>query len=285
VSIGFVCIKKKVGWILKRQKGFTLIELLVVIAIIALLMSIMMPALSQVKKLAKDTMCMARLRQWGVIFHIYLDDNNDRLPDTVHFTRSEALMKLAKYRKRHKRAPDSAGNNYGDKYTYSEMAYCPSATKTIEEGGRPPFATWEYANSSYGLNLWLAHCEGGGRAERPKCCWTRSRIKRREEIPMFMDCFYEPPEDDCDPAIYHWDDPPEYGEYYSYGGNDMWRVCMDRHSGGINCLFRDFSARKVGLKELWEIKWNANWFTDPSGNPDYDPPDWPDWMKKYRDYR
>ncbi len=270
---------------MKRQKGFTLIELLVVIAIIALLMSIMMPALAQVKKLAKNTVCMARLRQWGVIFHIYLEDNKGKLPDGVHFTDNQALMKLAEYKKRHKRAPDPGGSGYDDDYTYSVMAYCPAATKTIEEGGRPPFATWRYANSSYGLNLWVAHWGGGGRSNMPKHWWTPSRIRHPEEIPMFMDCFYEEPPDDCDPTVYHWNEPPKYGEYYAFGGNDMWRVCIDRHSGGINCLFRDFAARKVGLKELWEIKWSADWFTDPSGNPDYDPPDWPEWMRKFKDYR
>ena len=269
---------------MKRQKGFTLIELLVVIAIIALLMSIMMPALAQVKKLAKDTVCMARLRQWGIIFRIYLDDNNDKSPDDSHFTENRALMKLAEYKKRHKRAPDPAGNDYDDGYTYSVMAYCPSATKTIEEGGRVPFATWRYANSSYGLNLWLGDWGGGGRGERPDCWWIPNRIKHPEEIPMFMDCFYEPPSDDCDPTVYFTDSPPEIGQNYSYGGNDMWRVCMDRHSGGINCLFRDFSARKVGLKELWEIKWNANWFSDHRGEPYYNRPEWPEWMRKYKDY-
>ncbi|MHC4115854.1 MAG: type II secretion system protein, partial [Planctomycetota bacterium] len=50
----------------RQRKGFTLIELLVVIAIIALLMSILMPALRNVRNQAKDTMCRQKLQQWGV---------------------------------------------------------------------------------------------------------------------------------------------------------------------------------------------------------------------------
>ena len=52
----------------RRQKGFTLIELLVVIAITALLMSILMPALSHVKKQAQSVACMSRLKSWGLLY-------------------------------------------------------------------------------------------------------------------------------------------------------------------------------------------------------------------------
>jgi len=61
-----------------RQGGFTLIELLVVIAIIALLMGILMPALSRVRKQARSVACQALLKQWGAIWAMYCDDNDGR---------------------------------------------------------------------------------------------------------------------------------------------------------------------------------------------------------------
>ncbi len=61
---------------MRKRKGFTLIELLVVIAIIALLMSILMPALQRVRKQARKVVCMANLKQWGLFWKMYCDDNN-----------------------------------------------------------------------------------------------------------------------------------------------------------------------------------------------------------------
>jgi prepilin-type N-terminal cleavage/methylation domain-containing protein/prepilin-type processing-associated H-X9-DG protein len=65
---------------MKKHKAFTLIELLVVIAIIALLLSILLPALQKVKEQARTVMCRSNLRQYGVATRIYLDDHQGRFP-------------------------------------------------------------------------------------------------------------------------------------------------------------------------------------------------------------
>lgn len=61
------------------HRGFTLMELLVVIAIIALLMSILMPSLQRVKKIATRTVCASNLRQIAVACNAYAAANNDKL--------------------------------------------------------------------------------------------------------------------------------------------------------------------------------------------------------------
>jgi len=60
--------------------GFTLIELLVVISIIAVLISILLPALGRARSLAKQTVCQTQLRQWGLAFEIYAQENDNLYP-------------------------------------------------------------------------------------------------------------------------------------------------------------------------------------------------------------
>jgi len=63
-----------------RHKGFTLIELLVVISIIALLMAILMPALSRVRKQGQAVACLNNLKQIGTAMHMYAQENADFIP-------------------------------------------------------------------------------------------------------------------------------------------------------------------------------------------------------------
>lgn len=64
-----------------KNKGFTLIELLVVIAIIALLVSILMPALSKAKAMAKKTVCAAHLHDTGIAIGIFDNESDSKGPE------------------------------------------------------------------------------------------------------------------------------------------------------------------------------------------------------------
>ena len=63
----------------------------------------------------------------------------------------------------------------------------------------------------------------------------------------------------------------------------MARTCINRHRGFVCVSFGDGSARKVGLKELWVLKWHQKYDTSGpwtlAGGVTDD--DWPEWIRRF----
>jgi prepilin-type processing-associated H-X9-DG protein len=71
-----------------------------------------------------------------------------------------------------------------------------------------------------------------------------------------------------------------------FGPLDIAPFCINRHNEHVNGLFLDWSVRKIGIKELWTLKWHmqfntANEWTKAGG---VQPEDWPEWMRNFKDY-
>jgi prepilin-type N-terminal cleavage/methylation domain-containing protein/prepilin-type processing-associated H-X9-DG protein len=77
---------------MRRFKAFTLIELLVVISVIAILMAIMIPALSKAKNLAQGSACKGNLKNYCYAIAMYTDDSDGKfpVPERCYFTQSTA---------------------------------------------------------------------------------------------------------------------------------------------------------------------------------------------------
>ena len=247
---------------MSKNKGFTLIELLVVIAIIALLMAILMPSLQRAKKQAKAVACQSNLRQWGLYFSLYADDNNGRFHrgwnDSPYYNHSWMVV-LRPYYLHNK-----------------DLLYCPTATKPRDEGGEAVFGAWTNAdndNGSYGINIWITDPLPGDEGGMPGEWYWRSRdVKMANLVPLFLGDYW------WDTRPHHTDQPPEYGgQVDGWSTNAMKMLCLNRHNGNTNSLFLDFSVRRVGLKELWRLKWNRNYDLNAPL------PQWPDWMKGFPD--
>ncbi len=108
-----------------KRRGFTLIELLVVIAIIAMLLAILMPALSRVKKQAKATACQMNLHHWAIIWSMYTGDNDGSFRNGVRNVGGKQVGHWL-----------FAAEPY---YKDEAIRWCPMATK-IWAQARNPFA-------------------------------------------------------------------------------------------------------------------------------------------------
>jgi len=118
--------------LVQRNKGFTLIELLVVIAIIALLLSILTPALNAVKVRTRRIMCGNNLKQIGFALFTYAAKNNDMLP----LNTDGAWVWDLSYETSHF-IMNTVGSNTGG--NEGGIFYCPSDRTSIKDPDEPRY--------------------------------------------------------------------------------------------------------------------------------------------------
>jgi len=290
---------------MERRTTFTKRDVLVFLGCVTFLLANLGAIGAGGRRLAKEMLCLSNLKEWGTCFSLYASDYNGYFGPSASSEHDKWFNWLRPYY-----SPGETLWNAGKPVKMNRLLLCPAASSKfwsdqtngnfpqtqstfIAWGVFKPTAqnTWQVwgACGSYGANAWAASIPNVG-MDRDKY-WQTINVDGGENIPLLADCTtwggrplsdsiatLNPPEWDG-----HWYDGslPPYGTAISIA-----RFALNRHTEGSNCLFFDLSARKVGLKENWTLKWEqkfntSNRWTKAGG---VEPNDWPEWMRDFKEY-
>ena len=231
-----------------KRKGFTLIELLVVIAIIAILAAILFPVFAQARSKARQTACLSNLKQLVTGGLMYSQDYDEKYfayaNEKVGYLWNVGFESYIKNKQVHL-CPDAP--SYNGK----------AANGNFDWGNVNSAWIWPYNNinysGSYAMNGWLYYGDetktaGGAQPNQvipdqqdltPLCAGQLSAVVSPARTAWFGDGYWidawprtlVPNPDLCDV------------KHPNYNGNGLWRICMDRHSGGISLAYADGHAK------------------------------------------
>lgn len=251
---------------MRRVRGFTLIELLVVISVIAMLMSILMPALQKAKATAQRVVCSSNIRNLTLANLTYAADHDDKVVLAISASGDLWLASLEPYYgdPKIKMCP-SAKNKATGRINNSNSTSGPLGgqwAKIDPVDGSCYESWWAQTNdlfvhtSSYGINGYAQWPEDIRFGTQEEDYWGKTTDPRASKIPLFAPDIWRSGYAGKGAII---SANVEFTDIPGECNDPIGRFVFIRHGDKNNVAFADGHVERVYLPDMGKLHWSRIW--------------------------